>query len=145
MGNTRAFWLTLWSRMYETGEWSDLTIRTATKSFKVHKSIVCPACPFFHAACTNGFKESQTGVIDLKESETVVDAMLRHIYELPIDWLRYAPHLLRYASTSIRAQVTTQHDSMMVTLSSVIHGLSEEVIDSCIEDTLELDFAADKV
>ncbi|CZT14599.1 uncharacterized protein RCC_00574 [Ramularia collo-cygni] len=86
-------------RMYETEEWADLTIKTATKDFKVHKSIVCPACPFFHAACTNEFKESHTGIIHLEDSASVVDAILRHLYELPIEWLSYRQWDLEHAVT----------------------------------------------
>jgi hypothetical protein len=123
-----------------------LTIETATKSFKVHKNIVCPACPFFYAACAKGFKESQTGVIQLEESEVVVDAILRHLYELPIDWLRYNPELLRSATASGKIAVSKEHASMVIVpSSSAIDGLSEKAIDKRIEDTLELHTAADKV
>lgn len=71
--------------MYETGQWSDLTIEAGGKQFKVHKCVVCPACPFLHAACTRGFLESQTNVIKLPESEIVIDTILRHFYEFKFD------------------------------------------------------------
>ncbi|GIZ48638.1 hypothetical protein CKM354_001169000 [Cercospora kikuchii] len=67
-------------RIYESGEWSDLTISTATRDFRVHKNIVCPACPFFEAALTRDFQEAHTGVVKLPESAETVDGMLRFIY-----------------------------------------------------------------
>ncbi|KAF2213759.1 hypothetical protein CERZMDRAFT_83862 [Cercospora zeae-maydis SCOH1-5] len=71
-------------RIYESGEWSDLTISTATRDFRVHKNIVCPACPFFDAACTGDFREAHTGVVKLPESAETVEGILRYIYGLPV-------------------------------------------------------------
>jgi hypothetical protein len=73
--------------MYETGEWSDLNIVTATKIFKVHKSVVCSKSRFFYDACTHGSQGLKTNTIQLEESEIVVDALLRQLYELPVAWL----------------------------------------------------------
>ncbi|KJX99064.1 hypothetical protein TI39_contig375g00005 [Zymoseptoria brevis] len=74
--------------MFDTGEWSDLEVITASKTFKVHKSVVCQSL-FFHAACTDrGFREAASGKIDLEESEDVVNAILCHLYEQPIVWLK---------------------------------------------------------
>ncbi|KXT02097.1 hypothetical protein AC578_6701 [Pseudocercospora eumusae] len=72
-------------RMYESGEWSDLTItvKDSSKTFAVHKTVLCPAWEFARAACTRGFVESKTSSIELPESEAVVDAILRYYYELP--------------------------------------------------------------
>lgn len=66
--------------MYETGEWSDLTIEAGGKEFKVHKSVVCSACPFVEAACTKGFRETHTNRIKLPERAVTVEAMLQHFY-----------------------------------------------------------------
>lgn len=68
--------------LFDTGTWSDLTIRTATHTFQVHKNIVCTACPVLQAACSGGWKEAQTGVIELPEPEHVVRAMLAYCYGL---------------------------------------------------------------
>ncbi|KAK3691908.1 hypothetical protein LTR37_018339 [Vermiconidia calcicola] len=72
-------------RMFETGEFSDLTIGTSTKTFKVHKAVVCQKSPFFRAACTRDFLEAKTGHINLEENESVIYASLQHLYELQID------------------------------------------------------------
>ncbi|PPJ52874.1 hypothetical protein CBER1_11199 [Cercospora berteroae] len=71
-------------RTYESGEWSDLTIFTATRDFRVHKNIVCPACPFFEAACTRDSKEARTGVVKLPESAETVKGILKFIYGFPV-------------------------------------------------------------
>ncbi|KAM3414159.1 hypothetical protein BST61_g10817 [Cercospora zeina] len=71
-------------RIYESGEWSDLTISTATRDFHVHKNIVCPASTFFEAACTRDFKEAHTGIVKLPESAETVDGILKFIYGLPV-------------------------------------------------------------
>ncbi|CAK1367098.1 hypothetical protein CB0940_10425 [Cercospora beticola] len=71
-------------RIYQSGEWSDLTISTATRDFHVHKAIVCPACPFFEAACTRDFREARTGVVTLPESAEAVEGILKFIYGLPL-------------------------------------------------------------
>ncbi|KAF7185616.1 hypothetical protein HII31_13113, partial [Pseudocercospora fuligena] len=74
-------------RMYESGEWSDLSIKIkdSSKTFTVHKAVLCPAWEYARAACTRGFVETQTSVIELPEDEHVVAAILRHYYELPLE------------------------------------------------------------
>ena len=70
--------------MYETGDWSDLTIEAGRKEFKIHKSVVCSACPFINAACTKGFLETHTNNIKLPESADIMEAMLQHFYAIPL-------------------------------------------------------------
>lgn len=76
--------------MYMTGEWSDLTIKSREgDAFNVHKSVVCAASPFFHAACKSksGVRKTHSNVIELPEDRHTVDAILRHFYSLPIFWI----------------------------------------------------------
>lgn len=103
--------------MYETGEWADLTIEAqGGKLFKVHKTIVCPALPFFHAACTAGFRETHTNHIKLLETNAVVDAILRHFYGVPAAWTEEATY-----------------------------GTCEQLQLECWQDLIRLRTAADKV
>lgn len=75
--------------MYNTGAWSDLTIVTATKTFAVHKSAVFASnATFFGAAIARAGGQM---IIHMDETEAVVDAILRHFYELPIEWLEKSP------------------------------------------------------
>ncbi|CAK1366842.1 uncharacterized protein RHO25_011575 [Cercospora beticola] len=69
----------LW-QMLKNEKWSDLKIQTATYTFSVHKSVVCPACPFFEAACTGDWKEAGSGIIELPESERTVRSLLEWCY-----------------------------------------------------------------
>ncbi|SMR54807.1 unnamed protein product [Zymoseptoria tritici ST99CH_1E4] len=73
--------------MYEHGEWSDLSIVTATKTFKVHRSVVCPKNAALRNACHQDFRQSRPSTVHWEETAEVVDAMLRHHYGLPIAWL----------------------------------------------------------
>lgn len=66
--------------MLDNSEWSDLKIRTASHTFDVHKSVVCPACPFFKAACTGDWKEAGAGIIELPESEHTIRSLLQWCY-----------------------------------------------------------------
>lgn len=43
-------------RFREDGEFSDLVLRHAAASFKVHRIIVCPQSKVLHKACSGGFK-----------------------------------------------------------------------------------------
>ncbi|KAF7185752.1 hypothetical protein HII31_12854 [Pseudocercospora fuligena] len=67
-------------RLFTSGDWSDLKIASPTKTFDVHKSIVCSACPFFEAACKNSWQEAQSGIIDVPEPEIIVNALIRYMY-----------------------------------------------------------------
>ncbi|PPJ53826.1 hypothetical protein CBER1_03281 [Cercospora berteroae] len=68
--------------MFDNCQWSDLKAKTATHTFEVHKSVVCPASPFFEAACSKDWKEARTGVIELSEPEHIVRALLEWCYGL---------------------------------------------------------------
>lgn len=44
------------SRLFDTGEYSDLTITCGQDTYKVHKAIVCKRCDFFKRAISFGGK-----------------------------------------------------------------------------------------
>ncbi|KJX99059.1 hypothetical protein TI39_contig375g00004 [Zymoseptoria brevis] len=105
--------------MYETGVWSDLSIITATETFRVHRAVVFPAnAKLRRDARIPNSKAS----VEMEEREVVVDAMLRHFYELPILWLHNVPH-----SASLTPGV----------------GLSDALLSRCT-DCVHLMFAAAK-
>nr|OQO29842.1 hypothetical protein B0A51_01999 [Rachicladosporium sp. CCFEE 5018] len=63
------------------GRYSDLTIDTQGRSWKVHKVIVCTACGFFEKACDGNFKEAAEGVINLPDDDPdAVQVMLEFFY-----------------------------------------------------------------
>ncbi|PMD15375.1 hypothetical protein NA56DRAFT_753909 [Hyaloscypha hepaticicola] len=69
------------ARCFDTDDYSDLTVKCRERSWKVHRLIVCSQSRFLHAACTAGFKEAHTGIIDLDDDDPVpVEVMLKYFY-----------------------------------------------------------------
>ncbi|KAF7185769.1 hypothetical protein HII31_12871 [Pseudocercospora fuligena] len=67
--------------MLRSGSWApDLKIVTPTRTFDVHKSVICQASPFFQAACKNGWQEAKSGVIEIPENALVVEEILSYCY-----------------------------------------------------------------
>lgn len=71
------------------GKYSDLTVVCGSKRWAVHKAILCSRSGFFDGACSNQFRESQTGLIDLSEDdeeaiEHMIHCTFRHRPDLPV-------------------------------------------------------------
>ena len=104
--------------MYETGDWSDLTIEAGRKEFKIHKSVVCSACPFINAACTKGFLETHTNNIKLPESAETIEAMLQHFYAIPL-WSPEQDGVYRPLLTDLRIAAEKVHQYPTATMSKL--------------------------
>ncbi|KAF2174016.1 hypothetical protein M409DRAFT_48911 [Zasmidium cellare ATCC 36951] len=72
---------------YESGKYSDLTVRTSERDFHVHKLIVCELCPFFEAANRNGWQEASSSLVEVTESASTMDIVFRHLYAAPLPFL----------------------------------------------------------
>lgn len=57
------------ARLFDSGDYSDLTIKCADDEWKVHRSVLCPRSTFFANACKEGFREGVSHVIELKEDD----------------------------------------------------------------------------
>jgi len=69
--------------LLEIGKYSDLTILCGSKKYAVHRAIICSRSGFFDGACSNPFREAETGVIDLSEDDPeAVDHMVHYFYHL---------------------------------------------------------------
>lgn len=65
------------NRLHLGGKYSDLTITCNDRQWSVHKAILCSRSGFFDGACSNRFREADTGVIDLSEDdEDAVEQMI---------------------------------------------------------------------
>lgn len=64
-------------RLHLGGKYSDLTVTCNYRQWSVHKAILCSRSGFFDGACSNQFREADTGVIDLSEDdEEAVEQMI---------------------------------------------------------------------
>ncbi|KAM0127186.1 hypothetical protein ACHAO1_009666 [Botrytis cinerea] len=69
------------TRCFDDGTYSDLIIKCRNRSWNVHRLIVCSQSKVLHAACMTGFKEADTGVIELNDDDPVsVEIMLKYFY-----------------------------------------------------------------
>ncbi|KAL8822347.1 MAG: hypothetical protein Q9191_006917 [Dirinaria sp. TL-2023a] len=78
--------------LFNSSEYSDLTITSRNKTFKVHKALVCSRSEYFQKACKQGvWKEGQNAAIDLQKDEdmpvqmddpTLLEYMLHYLYGL---------------------------------------------------------------
>ncbi|KAM0805976.1 hypothetical protein BDR22DRAFT_884382 [Usnea florida] len=62
-------------------KYSDLTITTQHRSFKVHRAIVCSQSKVLAAMCDSGFRESSTSILQLEHDDPVtVERMITFLY-----------------------------------------------------------------
>ena len=67
--------------LFGSEKYSDLTVTTQDRSFKVHKAIVCSQSRVLAAMCDSGFKESSTSILRLEHDDPVtVERMLKFLY-----------------------------------------------------------------
>jgi len=69
--------------LLEIGKYSDLKIVCGQKTYAVHRAIICSRSGFFDGACSNPFREAETGTINLSEDDAeAVDHMVHYFYHL---------------------------------------------------------------
>ncbi|KAF2104074.1 hypothetical protein NA57DRAFT_50920 [Rhizodiscina lignyota] len=85
-------------RLYASSRYTDLIIKCADRTYRVHKAVLCSRSEFFSKACEPGFKEGSSGEILLKTDENdilyddyplLVQYMIDYIYRL--DYLPHEP------------------------------------------------------
>ncbi|KAK7434445.1 BTB/POZ domain-containing protein [Colletotrichum acutatum] len=93
--------------LYKTGIYSDLTIRSAAKTYSVHRAIVCPRSDFLAGACRSPFKESSDGLIALSDDDPcVIDMMMQYFYLLDYRQSLYTDGLLQSSEQKQAASVS---------------------------------------
>ena len=67
--------------LLDSGKYSDLTITTRTRSFKVHKAIVCTQSKVFAAMSDSGFEGTATSTFSLEDDDpATVERMITFLY-----------------------------------------------------------------
>lgn len=67
--------------LFQSGNYSDLTIVCGAKRYPVHRALLATRSAFFEGACRNGFQEAQSGIIDLSEDDAeAVEHMVHYFY-----------------------------------------------------------------
>ncbi|KAI4611971.1 hypothetical protein J4E80_007423 [Alternaria sp. BMP 0032] len=96
--------------LFACGQYSDLTIVCGAKRYPVHRILLATRSTFFEGACRNGFREAETGVVDLSEDDAeAVEHMVHYFYHM--DYLT-KKSLSRRSSqrsnrpTSLRSSIT---------------------------------------
>ncbi|KAH8660232.1 BTB/POZ protein [Xylariales sp. PMI_506] len=57
------------ANLLSTGDLSDVTVKCGGQIWKLHRSIICPRCPFFEKAFCGNFQEGNTDILELPEIE----------------------------------------------------------------------------
>ncbi|KAM3546351.1 hypothetical protein ARSEF1564_000839 [Beauveria bassiana] len=68
------------TRLFDEGAYSDLTIVCGDDRYRVHKAIVCPRSKFFASACNGPFQEGESGVVHLPEDDPLAIKMMIHYF-----------------------------------------------------------------
>ncbi|CBY02090.1 hypothetical protein IAQ61_006678 [Plenodomus lingam] len=67
--------------LFESGKYADLTIVCGAKRYSVHRALLATRSTFFEGACRSGFREAESGIIDLTEEDAeAVDHMVHYFY-----------------------------------------------------------------
>ncbi|EOA84560.1 hypothetical protein ACJQWK_07314 [Exserohilum turcicum] len=83
--------------LFECGKYSDLTIVCGAKRYQVHRLLLATRSTFFEGACRGGFREAESGVIDLSEDDAeAVEHMIHYFYHM--DYLSSKKPLSRRSS-----------------------------------------------
>ncbi|CAF9907283.1 hypothetical protein IMSHALPRED_005490 [Imshaugia aleurites] len=74
------------ARLFNSGDYFDLTVKCVDHEWKVHRAVLCPRSKFFTNACKDGFQEGISHVIELKEDDpALLNELLTACYRCDYD------------------------------------------------------------
>jgi len=72
---------------WKNGMWCDISLIAGSKTFPVHKAVICSRSPFFRGLLTSGLRESKMNTITLDiDNPKVMEAILEYMYINEIDF-----------------------------------------------------------
>ena len=88
--------------LWNSEKYSDLTITTQGRCFKVHKAIVCTQSKVFTAMSDAGFKESSTAILPLEhDNPAAIECMVKFLYTGDYDGQAYLTMDTDYGMDSV--------------------------------------------
>ncbi|KAK3318135.1 hypothetical protein B0H66DRAFT_602737 [Apodospora peruviana] len=68
----------------QNNKYADLTVTCGehpdSRTFNLHRAVVCSKSPFFDKACSGAFKEASTAHIDLKDDAKIFEKFIQFLY-----------------------------------------------------------------
>lgn len=81
-----------YSDLLESGLFSDAEVRCGSRTWKVHKAILCTRSKWFKKALMGHFEESATGIVTIEIcSEDEVNLLLHYLYTGVVDLKKHLP------------------------------------------------------
>ena len=120
----------------ENGEFIDVRLKVDESIFPAHRNVLAANSDYFHAMFTNGMKESNQEVIELKEEN--ISALG---FKIVMDSI-YSGELLVNKENVLEVLTTANHLQMAIIVRQCCNFLDKELIQGCIDIQTYLHFLA---
>ncbi|MCJ1438124.1 hypothetical protein MMC27_007511 [Xylographa pallens] len=70
-------------KLLNNSDYSDFTVKCGTKTWRIHRAIVCSRSKYFKRACDGDFKEAREAILTLvDEDPALIEEMLLYLYTM---------------------------------------------------------------
>ena len=120
----------------ENGEFIDVRLKVDKSIFPAHRNVLAANSDYFHAMFTNGMKESNQEVIELKDENLTALG-----FKVVMDSI-YSGELLVNKENVLEVLTTANHLQMAIIVRQCCNFLDKELIQGCIDIQTYLHFLA---